>query len=488
LHYLTTSENKWARCPICFDSVNEKQLKSVKWFDEPNFSEEDYEEPLRGSSSSSVIGSGIGTTPREGSLMRMRLMQRPRITTLSLPRSGTWPSDLIPPHQAPFHFLPDVYNYAKFMLATPAYLVEDLTKDIDQLVAERRQLTAAKDELGLVFVDSAEERLRRQIQKALALDTPTMREAVERAQRDHREVEERLQRQKRRLAEDSTSLTEPMDGIPIEYLSIRDTGSVPHTPRGAAPISTSRANPRQRRNVNPPPPSTATYYFYQAASGLPIFLHPLDIRILHSHFNGYETLPDTITIRVESLTEGSVNDDLRKRCKYLSHIPESADVVFVEADLHGVVGADGLKPFEGPLKMRKQKRRDKIRKDDRAKVRAEEREREKERLVVPWTPSYPSTAFIPPEDDHVGSQEEASPTPVQEIPGAWGNRSFASALNNPSRATPSPASRSNRTVEQQQDDLDLEVAWHELEQRIGGGRKKRANKLVVLGGGGGRRR
>jgi hypothetical protein len=58
-------------------------------------------------------------TPKPGSTLRMRLMQRPQITTLALPRSHTWPSDLLPPHQAPFHFLPDVYTYAKFMLATP---------------------------------------------------------------------------------------------------------------------------------------------------------------------------------------------------------------------------------------------------------------------------------------------------------------------------------------------------------------------------------
>jgi hypothetical protein len=70
-------------------------------------------------------------------------------------------------------------------------------------------------------------------------------------------------------------------------------------------------NNRRRRNVNP---STSTYY---SASGLPIFLHPLDIKILLSHFSTYPAFPDAITLRVDAFSEGTVNDDLRKRCKYV---------------------------------------------------------------------------------------------------------------------------------------------------------------------------
>ena len=46
-------------------------------------------------------------------------------------------------------------------------------------------------------------------------------------------------------------------------------------------------------------------------------------------------------MRVHAATEGSVDTDLCRRCKHLSHISE-ADIVFVEVDLEGVVGAEGL--------------------------------------------------------------------------------------------------------------------------------------------------
>ncbi|KAF7302950.1 RING finger domain protein [Mycena kentingensis (nom. inval.)] len=485
LHYLNTSENKWARCPICFDSVNEKQLKAVKWYDGPAHSEDDAEEPVAGSSSSRIgLDNGMDASPRPGSTMRLRLMQRPQITTLALPRSHTWPSDLLPPHQAPFHFLPDVFDYAKFMLGTPAYLIADLTQDLDELASERRILSGMSDELGIVFVDSAEHKVRSQLEKAAALDSAVLQASIDKAMRDQQELETRL---RRKLA----SLT-VQDEVPQELLALRADPA----PAPPPPPSTNRS---RRRNVNPPPPSTSTYYYYQAASGLPVFLHPLDIKILFAHFNGYAAFPDTITIRVDASGEGTVNDDLRKRCKYLAHMPEGADVVFVEADLAGVVGDAGLKNFEGPLKMRAARRKEKERKDERARVRAEERERERERNVMSGAASAPAVAatwrFASDVDEEVVLPHE-QPQPVVEVPvsGAWGARSFAAAAHSAPATSSANRAASRRDAEREEDEWDMDAAWHELESRVGsgggGGGGKKRNKMFVLGGGGpgGRRR
>ncbi|KZP25367.1 hypothetical protein FIBSPDRAFT_1041511 [Athelia psychrophila] len=492
LHYLNTSDSlKWIRCPICFDSVNEKQLKCVKWYDGPDHSEDDIDEAQPEASSSASALDAFATAPREGSTMRMRLMQRPQITTLALPRSPTWPSDLIPPHQAPFHFLPDVYNFAKFMLATPTYLITDLTRDLDELAGERRALAGMGDELGVSFVDAADAKLRHQIAKAAALESAPLREAVEKALRDQAEIEERVRRQAQRKREEMQA-HQPSD-VPDEYLALQShalNDNAPQPPQLAAANSQApNRNPRQRRNVNPPPPSTQTYYYYQAVSGLPLFLHPLDIKILFSHFSSYASFPDTITIRVESFAEGTVNDDLRKRCKYLAHMPEGADVVFVEADLEGVVGAEGLRSFEAPLRMRKARRREKGKKDDRAKARAEDREREREFTAIAsanggatWgTYTAPRYSAADVEDGHVPEGLEPAPVPS----GAWGARSFAATALAAARGGAPVRSRPVLTVEEE---VDMDEAWVDLEQRSGAGRRKRSNKLVVLGGGGGRRR
>ena len=523
LHYLSTSETpKWARCPICFDSVNEKQLKSVHWFDPPSHLDDD-PDGARPQPSSSSASADVGPmkTPKPGSTLRMRLMQRPQITTLALPRTPTWPSDLLPPHQAPFHFLPDVYTHAKFMLATPSYLIDNLTRDLSELASERHALLEFGDELGIIFCDAVEQRLNSQIAKANALDTDALHAAIDHALQLEQEITARAALQaQRKLERESTAMPDPSD-VPAHYLSTQ----TPSTPTSSS-TPTSRG-PKLRKNLNPPPPSTSAYYFYQAASGLPIFLHPLDIKILSSHFGAYAAFPDSIVVRVEAASEGSVDADLRRRCKYLSHIPEGADVVFVEADLEGVVGAEGLRAFEGAIKARRARRREKGRRDEKARVRAEEREREK--LVVTGvgtgTPSrIPTTGNSPPwgtdelelepEQDRTGSSRAASrspsPSPAsrtqqqqQQQSGAWGSRSFAAAANAARGGVTGEAAvtRVERRPQRRYDsedadadewafELDLERAWHELEGQGGGGgagaggRRRRA-RMVVLGGGGG---
>lgn len=394
------------------------------------------------------------------------------------------------------------------MLATPDYLVSSLNSDLDEIAAERRVLSATQDVLGLIFIDGAEKRVREQIAMAVAFDTPLLRAQIDRSKRDQREIEERSAfHARRRKAEEVSHASPPLSDAPAEFLALRSGGVITSTPPSIGvtrpetrPGPQGRNQLRQRRNLNPPPPSTSTYYYYQAASGLPLFLHPLDIKILLSHFSDYSAFPDTITVRVESFAEGTVNDDLRKRCKYLAYLPEGADVVFIEADLEGVVGVEGLKNFEGPLKMRTSRRKEKGRKDDRAKARAEDREK----ASNSWTAatanhSVPSSTplLIPDhdtEDTSVKSVEsqslqQPSSAAVGHVTGSWGTRSFASALHSsPSTQGGISGQQQHRAVRGQdfEDEWDMEVAWHELEQRSGAsGGKKRGNKLVVLGSGGG---
>ncbi|EKM61388.1 uncharacterized protein PHACADRAFT_247951 [Phanerochaete carnosa HHB-10118-sp] len=504
LHYLNTSDNlKWVRCPICLDSVTEKQLKAVRWIDAPAPGEDDDEVPS--AASSTAADNMMSSTLRPGSTLRMRLIQRPQITTLALPRSDTWPSDLLPPHQTPFHFLPDVYQFAKFMLATPATLISDLTQNLDDLATEKRTLTNTNDDLGVAFVDAAEAKVQHQMAKAAALETPQLKRSIDTAYNALHQIEDRAALNRRKERE-SEARNISIDDVPDAFLASQpstfSSPSMPAEPQPTTPGPHSR-DAKRRKNVNPPPP-TSSYYFYQAASGAPIFLHPLDIKILRSHFNSYVAFPNTITVRVESYTESTVNDDLRKRCKYLSHLPEGADVAFVETDLEGVVGQEGLKGFERALTGRRTRRREKDRKDDKARARAEERERG--RIVQNWneTTRQHVDAYIPPpaprepspvpnlNDLPVPGQEQPPQLEMHQTSGAWGARSFASAAHHPNsgaRIVPQRQARRPSGQERETDEWDLDLAFHDLEQRTGrGGSKRKNNRMVVLGGGGGRRR
>ncbi|KAG6380977.1 hypothetical protein JVT61DRAFT_5372 [Boletus reticuloceps] len=166
-------------------------------------------------------------------------------------------------------------------------------------------------------------------------------------------------------------------------------------------------------------------------------------------------------------------------------MPEGADVVFIEADLVGVVGLEGLKNFEGALKLRTARRKEKEKKDDRARARAEEKEKERVKLLSREESAVPNYTDSPP--PALDTEESSSRVPTsQPMSGAWGSRSFASALHStPSVSRPQPINR-NATPDIGEE-WDLDAAWHELEQRSGS--RRRGKKLVVLGGGaGGRRR
>ncbi|KAJ7737400.1 hypothetical protein B0H14DRAFT_3611791 [Mycena olivaceomarginata] len=184
-------------------------------------------------------------------------------------------------------------------------------------------------------------------------------------------------------------------------------------------------NNRQRR-VSPPPPST---HYYQAASSLPIFVDPLDIKILLSHFG----------------TEGTVNDYLRKRCKYVVHMPDGADVGFVEADLGGVAGDAGLKSFEGALKMRAARRKEKRENRDVFSASA------------PATATWRFAGEVSVVGEEIMSAQAVPPEAA----------SSAAAFD------VSPAAR--RQPAEEENEWDMNAAWHELEAKSGGGKKR--NKL-----------
>lgn len=88
-----------------------------------------------------------------------------------------------------------------------------------------------------------------------------------------------------------------------------------------------------------------SFYFYQLGDGQHYYLHPLDIKVLKYEFGDYSQFPTHLKLPIVSLKESTVTADLRKRCKYLSHLPLNCDVVFCEADLTDVVSSTTLSMF-----------------------------------------------------------------------------------------------------------------------------------------------
>ena len=435
MHYIRLSDiPRSARCPVCTDTIHEGMLKSVRYLDADAMlkaaegdDEGDTDNPVASGSTPSAVeqhedhhghvgmvgemegfeaesvrtDTEIGDVSDKSHRIHMRLVQRNQMTTLALPSSTTWPSDAIPPHSAPWHFLPDILSYSRFMLATPEYMLSELRRELKELADEWE--VQKNDPLGRDFIKAAREKVERQIGKVSSeLMTDVVRkeqtqardgwaDAVggEKRERARRRERERRQKEREEVAKLHQQQTEAVsEDVPHDLVDVQSNFGIPGNSVNIPPNLSVEPNPmpapkRNRRRGNntqnaalqmPPSPS---YYFYQSSLGANVFMHPLDIRILLAHFKSYSLFPSTISFTSSGFDTATINDELRKRCKYLSHLPAGTEVVFVEADLEEIVGSVGLHSFEQPLKARRSKRRERVKREDRAKSRWEKSEREK---------------------------------------------------------------------------------------------------------------
>jgi len=347
--------------------------------------------------------------------------------------------------------------------------------------------------------------------------------------RKQREEERRLERElKAKEREERKDKAQEDDGteVPIEFLATTSghqyAGPTVHVPANkvVAPNPMPPKRNKKRANLGPVVPATPpaqSYYFYQSSLGANVFLNPLDSRILLAQFESYSACPSSITFPTTGYDSATVTEDLRKRVKYLSHLPVGTEVVFVEADLSGIVSKEVLAQFEQPLKARRDKRRKRVRREDRDKRRAEQAERAKH----PTEPSYivPSALVTggPMDPDQelamalaqsrldAGmpiSAEVGAAFPLPSAAGMLGTSPTSTTARSPPSgggsfawAVHSRATSSNPIRQREQPIEGVEEAWSALgtldgEEEEAPGRKKKGGKKgkkLVLGGGGGRR-
>jgi hypothetical protein len=114
------------------------------------------------------------------------------------------------------------------------------------------------------------------------------------------------------------------------------------------------------------------FYFY---SSLPhLYLSPLDIRILKTKYGSFSAFPSTLLPRVERISTGHVVDDaLRKRAKYLGHLPRGCLISFLECDWADIVPPEILSTFSEEIERRRGRDREKATQEERERIQAERR-------------------------------------------------------------------------------------------------------------------
>ncbi|KAK3935904.1 hypothetical protein QBC46DRAFT_41159 [Diplogelasinospora grovesii] len=121
--------------------------------------------------------------------------------------------------------------------------------------------------------------------------------------------------------------------------------------------------------------SEADFYFYTSPPHL--YLSPLDIRILKTQYGSFSDFPSTLLPKVEHISTGHVVDDaMRKRAKYLGHLPYGCLISFLECDWTDIVPAEILEPFAGEIERRRKRNSDKAAQEEHERLQAERIEAE----------------------------------------------------------------------------------------------------------------
>jgi hypothetical protein len=413
-------------CPLCWDHISLGEVKPVRWYE------------------------GQETTPQEGQDLVLRLMKRSAGSTLALPRDGA--ENLAEDDDIPWYYAAEVMDYARIMKGNGNYMVQQFDTEISALEQQEKE-----DEL--MFGDDNAEWTRRAIR--------TLNDAKSRASDD-----EQLQFEPDRPVQPPVAPKR----LPIELSSkvdVPDMYAIHHASKSGHELdshvesnlsnnadsqdlsSNSSNTPVAGQQIIVSPPigairqltqqPTSEYYFYQAL--LHYYLSPLDIRILKEAFGSYAAFPTTILPRVERVNTGHVvDDDLRKRNKWLGHLPRGCEVIFLECDWTDTVPSEILDKFKEEIERRRKRNEDKDAREERDRLRAErEEERRYAHLRRRRFEESPPRQFhkndfqpLVPESEVANEVDITSSTPP------WGNRTQGSPFASLANMSTSPST--SRTV------------------------------------------
>lgn len=327
--------HRWKKCPICWDSIYISETRPVRWF--------------RGQE---------GDLPVEGGDVVLRLVQREPGSTLALPCDVFETLGAV--EDVPWYHVAEVADYARIMKGGEDYMTAQYDAEIEDL---RRQ--EVEDELlfgdentwtrkAIGSITDAKEKLEgignppevRPVKERTATITPNNSSSAQSTLTPT-------------ATHEAVHLSKAMDGVHLE----------------SGPSAKSKGKCRSKQTSSASG-SDHPYHFYQA---LPHFyLSPLDIRILKTAFGDYSLFPPTILPRVEHISTGHiVDDELRKRVKYLGHLPQGCEVNFLECDWRDVVVPEVLARFRAETDRRRKRNREKEVREEKDRIRAEKEEDDK---------------------------------------------------------------------------------------------------------------
>ncbi|KAM6944736.1 E3 ubiquitin-protein ligase RNF10 [Lycodopsis pacificus] len=366
LHYLSLGDKSWSKCPICYEEVHTADLKSV-----------------------------VAMATRQyvaGDVITMRLMQREKGALVAMP-SSQWEKV-----EEPVRFGDTCLSpYSKLLLTSATQVLSLVAEEKDVLQAQLSQEGDAQCcfiQSALCLLQEREEMLLKQ-QKANVRDSFDLSYLTLEETSPVEEVVTTISSTKPVLQYSSAfddevaevpdvpeEATAELPGFPGSILeSVLE--EPPQSMMDAAPEpQPEEDNPASKAESGRPSASVVHgpyYYFYQADDCQQMFLHPVNVRCLLREYGSLEASPDSITATVVEIVGHTVTEDIRRRHRYLAHLPLTCEFSICELVLQSpILSKETLDTFADDLEKRKHLRQKKARDEKRREKRIEIEENRKQ--------------------------------------------------------------------------------------------------------------
>jgi hypothetical protein len=345
------------KCPLCFDTIYASETRPVRWYTGQE-----------------------GEPPREGGDVVLRLVVRPAGSTLAMPRDGA--DALGKDEDIPWYHAAEIMDYARVMRGGEDYMLEQLDQEIVMLEQQGKEDEVMFAEDSMEWTKKAIRNIREAKEKLKGIGNPPEEPAkpaepkMKRApivfEDEGAAPEMYAIHNASKSGHDFSGAQNGPEAAPAETKDQRAMSVSSHTSGASNGISLTLAELRNRQH-HEHHKTPSEYYFYHALQHY--YLSPLDIRILKAAFGNFASFPTAILPRVEHVSTGHVVDDeLRKRTKYLAHLPYGCEVGFLECDWTDTVAPEVLEKFRPEIERRRNKHTEKENKEEKERQRAEKAE------------------------------------------------------------------------------------------------------------------
>jgi len=372
LHYLSLSDEKWRKCPICFESVRREDLKSVVSVPWKEFKTKDE--------------------------IEMKLMRRERNSLFALPVTQ-YRKDI----DSKGH--PDmndkINSYSQLILASLEQIQKYITsREQAELEAKYIELKESDDaticyvEEALNYLNERQSGIMRTLSEASDISDEYSVNTNTGVDDSHPKYEERgcwindmndrqdkvSDLRPRHASSSSEGLSSgELDGdgfddqcITADDLDISGLQTVPkETDHSFGDSELSHIG--SSTQIVSPSKGNETFYFYQSSDGQPIFLHALNVQMLVKEYGTFEACPSIIKGVILEKDGSNMSEELRNKLRFLKHVPVTCYFEVAELSLSNqIVSRSTRDHFAPQLEQRKRTR------TQRAKA---EKRREKRILV-----------------------------------------------------------------------------------------------------------